>query len=141
MLKLPRNWGSFSDGFVVGSLFDQIESPLLQTDFAATIIRESLELMLTCMAIMRKCHLNIQVTGPLDWRIRDAFFTYKPLLNNKTVKACVDLGTSSPMVSVIVPAGTDVAMQQSLISNLSWALTVRAYLAGIRRFANSVRGA
>jgi len=114
MLKLPDNWNSFTAGRLATYLLDQLGPLSLQTEFARTMIRGSLELMLEAIAIKRQHWLDVEATGYLEWRIRDAVYTYQPIIDNKSVNACTDLGMCTLMLSVIVPSGLDIAMRRCL---------------------------
>ena len=114
MLRLPANWSSITAGALASNLLDQLGSLQQQTEFARTMIGDSLELMLKTMAYKRKHRLHVEAAGHLVWRIRDAIWTYQPVIDNKSVNACTDLGKSTVMLSVIVPVGLEVAMRRCL---------------------------
>jgi hypothetical protein len=114
MLKLRNDWNAVTTETVVTDLLDQSGTRPLQIEFARTIIADSLELMLKAIAIRRPHRLQIEVVGNLGWQIRDAVYTYQPVIDNKSVNACTDLAMSTLMLSVIVPPGHEVAMRRCL---------------------------
>ena len=114
MLRLPTNWNSITAGAVAAYLFNQLGSLPLQTEFARTMVGNSLELMLKAIAHAREHQLHVEAAGYLEWRIRDAIYAYQPAIDNNSMNACAELGMRTTMFTVIVPAGIEVAMRRCL---------------------------